>query len=183
MSTLDESFINYWFSYPPSIERRADWIIRLGEPRLEVDYDNDVEGLLSLDLDNDITRDKLDRIAEVYGVLSGKWILNYPRSEIDKEWLRLNEIMFKEDVYRSKVSSKKQSDNYHQNRVMDTNPNDREHVICVYTQDYRNEEDIMKVFGILDDNDFNVKGYKEDIKTYLGIYSDTEELDEYLYEF
>ncbi|MFP4046108.1 MAG: putative phosphothreonine lyase domain-containing protein [Candidatus Aenigmatarchaeota archaeon] len=177
----DETIIADEEAKYPSLEDRADWIY-YGEP-VSKNRTYDIEGVKSEDIDiEDLDRKQVEEIAEKYEVLSGKWVLEYPRKDIDNEWTILKEMMRSvEKPNYAKVSSRIQSDNFHKNRRESPDVSKRNHVICVYTKDFRDKDDVMDVLENLKDWGFDPIGYKEDVKTVLDIYSDTENLDEYLH--
>ncbi|MFB6216197.1 MAG: putative phosphothreonine lyase domain-containing protein [Candidatus Aenigmatarchaeota archaeon] len=182
-SESSESFIFEENAKDPSEEERADWIWKKGTNTV---FDSEPEynwvGLREEGKGIDpeeVTRDNILNLAEKYGIPSGKWVLDRTRSEIDREWDRVLDMMEEEDVYASKVSTKRQSDGHSGPGIPEE---DRSHIVCIYTEDFRNREDVERVLEALENYDIsNVKGYKEDIKTVLGIYSDNGRVDEFLY--
>lgn len=178
-----ESFIEDSGVRSPSIEERADWIYKEdGSSERRGNYD--VQDLLEEDVDVEgLGRDDFEDLANEYGILSGKWVIECLRKglEVDFKWNRVKEMMAEEPVHYSKVSTRLQSDKFHKMRGESVDPEERKHVICVYTKDFRDKEDVMEVQEILRDWDLEPKGYKEDLKTVLGIYSDAENLNEFRY--
>jgi len=102
--------------------------------------------------------DAVDELAVKSGIRVGKWLVYRVRSEIDVVWEIIARATIDGDLGTSaKVSTNRQG-------------NDR-HVICVYTADYLDLDDVNRVREKLDALGFTERlCYKPDIYTYLGIY-------------
>jgi len=105
-----------------------------------------------------LTVEKIDKLAQKSGILIGKWLIYRSNSEIDTVWKTIAKSTFNRELGMSaKVSTAMQKN--------------KRYVICVYTEDYLNLEDVMRVrkklrlLGFTDE-----LCYKPDIYTHLGIY-------------
>ena len=110
-----------------------------------------------------LSKSNIDFIANKYGILSGKWLVFRPPEFIDDTWNQVALAVTKGKLGTSaKVASAR-------NKSLAKKGS---HVICIYTYDYRDEKDVMRVrkelraLGIDE-----VIYYKPDIYTYFGIYS------------
>jgi len=105
--------------------------------------------------------EELDKLAQESGVLIGKWLIYRNSSEINAAWKTVAKPTINGELRMSaKVGTAMQSE--------------RRHVICVYTADYLDLEDVMKVREKLRLLGFSeTLCYKPDIYTYLGIYYKT----------
>lgn len=94
---------------------------------------------------------------------SGKWMVFVPREQIDNVWLIIAEAIRQGKLGNSaKVSTARPNPN-------STNQND--HVICVYTYDYRDLEDVKRIRSTLRELGITWKiPYKTDAATYAGQY-------------
>lgn len=108
-----------------------------------------------------LTLEKLDELAQKSGILVGKWLIYRNHSEIDDVWKTIAKATFNGGLgISAKVSTAMQKG--------------RSHVICVYTGNYLNLEDVMRVRENLRSLGFTEKlCYKPDLYTYLGIYYKT----------
>lgn len=106
---------------------------------------------------NSITVASLDQIASENGSLSGKWMVFCDSSQIDALWLRILEMVC---LHRKKGYVK-----------VSPNKDDNQHVICVYVDDFTNEQEVK---GLRQDlRSIGVTwgiGFKLDAYTYLDIY-------------
>jgi len=105
--------------------------------------------------------DAIDKLAKESGLLSGKWMIYASKEDIDKLWkIVASSVMRNELGISTKVSSAMQKkENY---------------LICVYTKDYFDKEDVDKIRNRLKELGFTHKlYYKTDMYTYLNIYSGT----------
>ena len=108
-----------------------------------------------------LSEESIDEMARKADVLIGKWLVFRDRSEVDGIW--------KEIVAETKKGSLGT-----EAKVSTLFQRKKQHVICIYTNDYLNSEDVFRVrkalrrLGLTD-----VLYYKPDIYTYLGIYSGT----------
>ncbi|XP_020916944.2 uncharacterized protein LOC110254307 [Exaiptasia diaphana] len=107
-----------------------------------------------------ITQQTLKELAVKYKITVGKWLVFAPSSKIDKIWFTIAEAVVDGKLgFSAKVSTK--------------NDEEAKHVICVYTEDFTDEEDVRRVekaLRRLNINDF--LQYKADIYTLLNIYRD-----------
>jgi len=112
----------------------------------------------------------VNMIASKHNVTVGKWMVHVSTDLIDLYWERLVMAMCRGDLSHS-VHSMKVS-------PFDDEADDgdaRRHVICVYTPDYQDIDDVMKVENRM--RSAGIAGwltYKPDIFTYLGIYRNNE---------
>jgi len=105
----------------------------------------------------------VNTVARKHGVTGGKWLCHVSREHVDKCWHKLAIAMFSgglgPSVYMIKVSP----------AVDDGGRN--EHVICVYTPDYQDTSQVMRVENLI--RSAGMAGdllYKPDIFSTLGIY-------------
>jgi hypothetical protein len=95
--------------------------------------------------------------------LAGKWLIFLPPERVDEAWrLVRNATVAQELSISAKVSTAKE------------NPDSRDDmkVIYVYTPDWRDEPDVMRVRARLKDLGFTDRiGYKRNIETFRGEYS------------
>ena len=105
-------------------------------------------------------------VARRFKVTLGKWMVQVPSEKVDEVWGLIATAIFNED-FGSAVLSAKVSPKGDENGVEDPNM----HVICVYTSDFTNMEEVVKVENVLRNlgirRDLN---YKPDLYTSLGIY-------------
>ena len=112
-----------------------------------------------------LTVETLDQLALRTRMLVGKWLIYRPRNEIDKAWLVVAKATFDKTLGRgAKVST---VSSVAENR-------EGSHVICVYTRNYLDLEDVDRVRSLLRKRGFvEPLCYKPDIYTYLNIYYGT----------
>jgi hypothetical protein len=95
--------------------------------------------------------------------LAGKWLIFLPPEEVDDAWKKVRDATWKGELgISAKVSTAK------------PNPDSRDNmkVIYVYTPDWRDEEDVMRVRERLRELGFIDRlGYKRNIETFQGQYS------------
>jgi len=104
----------------------------------------------------------IDKIAEKTNILSGKWLIFVQRDETDQLWKKIEKLANKGKIWSAKISTSR-----HPLASKGT------HVICVYTKDYTDNSEVMKVRESLKRIGIeNELFYKPDIYTLLGIYSD-----------
>lgn len=103
------------------------------------------------------TQSQIDTLAKQYGIISGKWLLYPTATAVDSAWLSLIRATLEVKLGTSiKVGTVPIRDNTY--------------LICVYTANYLNKEDVMRVRANLVDFGFTkILYYKSDIKTCLGI--------------
>lgn len=105
-----------------------------------------------------INFDNINDIAEKYNILSGKWLIYKKTTQIDNLWKDISINCIKGFLGPSvKVSPK---DNYN-----------KQHVICVFTKNYLDKENVYKIRDNLKNiGVINKISYKPDIFTYFEIY-------------
>jgi hypothetical protein len=95
--------------------------------------------------------------------LAGKWLIFLPPEEVDAAWAKVRDATCRNELgISAKVSTAK------------PNPDSRDNtkVIYVYTPDWRNEADVMRVRERLRELGFTDRlGYKRNIETFRGEYS------------
>jgi hypothetical protein len=95
--------------------------------------------------------------------LAGKWLIFLPPEEVDDAWRKVRDSTWRGELgISAKVSTAK------------PNPDSRDNmkVIYVYTPDWRDEEDVMRVRERLRELGFVDRlGYKRNIETFQGQYS------------
>ena len=111
-----------------------------------------------------IVQDAPDVQPEAIGdELAGKWLIFLPPERVDEAWILVrNATCRKELGISAKVSTAK------------PNPDSRDSmkVIYIYTPDWRDEQEVMRVRERLRDLGFTDRiGYKRNIETYKGEYS------------
>jgi len=122
-------------------------------------YSLDEDSLRFGDISFPFTIKGIDELAKISGMVVGKWLIYRNESEIDALWTKIGKA-----VLKGKLGiSAKVSTNYSKSK---------RYIICVYTYNYFDVEDIEKVR-----NELSLFGvdetlcYKPDIYTYLNIYS------------
>ncbi|KAF9701411.1 hypothetical protein EKO04_001121 [Ascochyta lentis] len=105
----------------------------------------------------------LTKLAVETGVLSGKWMLFPKAEEVTQTWKTVVEAVISDRLGpTAKVAPDDGKD---------------ERLICIYTKDFRNEDDVLRVLQELEDLDLLRHGrsiyYKSDAFTYLDLYSAT----------
>ena len=119
----------------------------------------------------DLTPENIDFLARNMNFTEGKWLIFQPESQIDEVWLKVAKAIIHGQL--SSVPSAKVS----------TTPKDENYVICVYTDDYLDEDAVMKVRERLRDLGIDwLIFYKPDIYTHLRIYSRTTSLPAHRYK-
>ncbi|KAH6644411.1 hypothetical protein C7974DRAFT_20104 [Boeremia exigua] len=103
----------------------------------------------------------LTKLAVETGVLSGKWMLFPKAEEVTRTWRSVVEAVIADRLGpMAKVAPEDGKD---------------ERLICIYTKDFRDEEDVLRVLQELEDMDLLRHGrsiyYKSDAFTYLDLYS------------
>ncbi|HON81809.1 MAG TPA: DUF1917 domain-containing protein [Methanoregulaceae archaeon] len=95
--------------------------------------------------------------------LAGKWLIFLPPEEVDAAWIKVRDATCRNELgISAKVSTAK------------PNPDSRDNikVIYVYTPDWRDEADVMRVRERLRELGFTDRlGYKRNIETFKGEYS------------
>ncbi len=110
-----------------------------------------------------VDQSSIDKLARAAGLVVGKWLLYVPKDSIDQVWKKVAHATLEGELGSStKVATARQA-----------GPGD-EYVICVYTEDYLDTDDVKRVREKLRGLGFTQRlYYKPDIYTYLGIYSKT----------
>jgi len=131
---------------------------------LEITYNDESSDYL------DLTPENIDKIALNKGPLSGKWLVFERESDINHIWMKIAKATIKDELsIASKVSTELTSKG-------------KSYVICVYTSDYFEVEDVFRVRRKLSELEIKqTLRYKPDIYTLLGIYSKTTKLVPYKY--
>lgn len=109
----------------------------------------------------DLNEETIDKLAQELDCLTGKWLLFIGKEEVDKKWEKIKDFVKERSGLFAKVSTavEKKKGN---------------HVICVYTQNYLDREEVMKVREDLRELEYEGElRYKPDIYTILGIYPET----------
>lgn len=107
----------------------------------------------------------IDEIAEKMDLLSGKWLIFIQTEYADELWDKIEKLTDENKIWSAKIST-----------LVHPLASTGEHVVCIYTKNYFDKQDVMKVREIL--REIGVKrrlSYKPDIYTVLGIYSDNKE--------
>lgn len=164
--------------YPSKIEEEGVTWLTLGleraSDRLEeyiekndVIHPDDLEEEHLPDTD-DPQVDKIDHQAKEDGYLSGKWIIKVDPKDIDEIWETINQLVSDSLIWGAQVSTKW----LREKREEDV------HVLKVYTPNYFDEMDVLRVRGILKEKcDIREEiVYKPDIYNILSIYSGEGEL-------
>jgi hypothetical protein len=112
-----------------------------------------------------LTVEAIDKLALRTGILGGKWLVYRVRDEIDNAWLAIARATFNRTLGSgAKVSTAEEDEA-------------KRHVICIYTRNYLDLDDVKMVRGLLRDMGFDESlCYKPDIYTYLNIYKGTTKL-------
>jgi len=129
--------------------------------------------LLNLDdseVELDLTIENIDKIASEQKELVGKWLIHDNEPDIDDTWFLIGSATIKGILgSASKVST--------------ALSRKKQYVICIYTENYLDVDDIMRVrFSLFDLGFQRVLYYKPDIYTLLGIYAKTTHLAAYRYK-
>lgn len=105
-----------------------------------------------------ITSDYILQLAEEYDYKTGKWLIYSKWPAIDNVWKRVAKA-----VVAGKLGCSA--------KVSTHDPEEKTHVICVYTEDFTNEDHVRKVEQNLRKEGITERmTYKPDIYTTLGIY-------------
>lgn len=109
-----------------------------------------------------MTETLIDEIAEKMGVLSGKWLVFIQREYVDELWDKIEKLASDGKIWSAKISTS-----------IHPWSSRGKHVVCVYTENYLDKQDVMRVRRILKEIGVEARlSYKPDIYTLLGIYSD-----------
>lgn len=104
-----------------------------------------------------ISYEHVRELALNYGVISGKWLMHLDTGfKVDHAWRGIATAVVEGRLSVAKVSPHQQ---------------DSKHVICVYTEDFTDEENIMQTDAAIRSSGVKcLLTYKPDAYTYLGIY-------------
>jgi hypothetical protein len=155
---------NFFATWPPSTTSRskAAWICIRNSRLKNADSETiDEHGLEqawdSVCTSRQPTTADLDELARRFSMLTGKWMVFAPPSQIDTLWSRIASATHAGTLgISAKVSPREDSDS---------------HLICIYTRDYTDKGDVDKVRGGL--QRLGMKGpigYKPDIYTHCRVY-------------
>ncbi|CAD6543376.1 hypothetical protein LMG28140_03911 [Paraburkholderia metrosideri] len=93
------------------------------------------------------------------GDRTGKWCIFAPNVDVDSAWAKIKSAVDSDNLFCAKVSTGLRS------------LRRDGHVICVYTRDWEDRQDIFRVREILRSLGFVEElGYKRDIDTLNGVY-------------
>lgn len=157
--------IDKWLKlFPPSKVKKEDWSwIQINSPNFSFPKE-DQEGAMkewnktkNKMENNKIDTELINNIARKYNILSGKWLIWVDEKSVDNSW----EIIAKsiENKMLSACGAK-----------VPPSGGFGGHMICVYTHDFSDEKDIMKVRRELKDLGFSQPlSYKADIYTDIGV--------------
>lgn len=177
-----EDSIQQWLEWgegiePPSSNRSAIWIYEESPGAEEEPLSQDIrlsrrdDNIVVIQLSQDgkieetteypLTEENIDIISKKYNFRSGKWLIFEPPDNIDRRWKTIADAIEKGELGPSaKVSTainKRNSD---------------KHVICVYTSNYFDKDEVMQVREKLRELGIEERiYYKPDIYTRLRIYS------------
>jgi len=113
----------------------------------------------------EINETLIDGIAKEMDLLSGKWLIFIQREYADELWNKIEKLANEGKIWSAKIST-----------LVHPWASRGTHVICVYTENYLDKQDVMRVREILTEIGVGSKlSYKPDIYTVLGIYSDNKE--------
>ncbi|KAJ0426275.1 hypothetical protein BJY00DRAFT_129123 [Aspergillus carlsbadensis] len=181
-STTKEENAGPWiYLHTPESEREQSDVPTLQRKGLEALYtyenkearlrqENDQKGGSNVALSRKLSplrrelETRLFALAQETNVVSGKWMLFITPDRIDSYWRRVVEGTMRGELgYAAKVAT-------------DAGDGQRARLICVYTKDYRDREDIKRVLTNLMELKLVRKGerpvyYKCDVLTYLEIMS------------
>ena len=104
------------------------------------------------------------KLAKKQNLKSGKWLVYVDRSDVDKVWKKIKKATEEGSLgIEAKVANKIQSDLF---------GGGKSHVICVYTHDWTDVKDVMRVREKLKDlGIINKISYKSDEDTIAGKYA------------
>ena len=115
---------------------------------------------------------RLKALGRQYGVRTGKWMIFCTPDRVDKVWKRVCEGVVDDLLGPSAKVSRRQP----KDEAGAQKSNQREeHVICIYTKDFENEEDVRRVLfglrdlGLVSRGDAKGIWYKADAWTLLDI--------------
>jgi len=168
----------------PTKNNQEHWLYVYNEKNFEIDESNQesMDELLAnpfnIRIENDkiifsntkgevvekvLTVESIDEVARIRNFVSGKWLLFEHEFDIDSTWIKIGKATIEGELGpSSKVSTALSSSK------------SKRYVICVYTMDYLNLDDVNRVREKLREMGFRKEiNYKPDIYTDLGIYKDT----------
>lgn len=96
---------------------------------------------------------------------TGKWCIFVSEKTVDAKWLKIKEALAKDELLIAKVSTQ-----------LHKRSKSAKYVICVYTKDWSDKEDLQKSREVLRKLGFNRPlKYKRDIETINGVYNAPDE--------
>lgn len=99
-------------------------------------------------------------LGELNGEHVGKWCITRDASEIDDAWQRVQALVRAGQVVHAKASGRCQAMHF-----------GGTHLICVYTKNWQDDADVMRVRELLRQAGFVEElGYKRDADTRAGVY-------------
>lgn len=105
-----------------------------------------------------------DEIIEKDSLYAGKWVITCDNNDVDTIWDNIAKACF-----AGKLGPVAKVSGYNPNSIHSG------HAICVYTEDFRDINEVARVYqeiiNTLDGQKYNIKGYKQEINTLLGIES------------
>jgi len=106
---------------------------------------------------------KIDRRAVDDGYLSGKWEIQVQPEDVDGLWEEIEKLVDGYEIWGAQVTTK----------WIREKKEDEKHIIRVYTPNYLDEKDVMRVGNLLKDRCGIQKdmSYKPDIYNILQVYS------------
>jgi hypothetical protein len=161
-----ESFLD---ALPPSktLKTEVPWICvyhrQPPESKDDSPYPDDVSSAWNkICAEGQPTLSALDKLAEDFNILTGKWLLFVPSDKVDHLWGQIVKSTLAGTLgIKAKVSSREEQD-----------PADR-HVICVYNTDYRSMDEVKRVRDELRRLGVTERiSYKPDIYTHCEIFRD-----------
>lgn len=176
-------------AYQPNKVKTLDWLwvrklgYRYTPPKHDYDllgailYNSKIENKKTLILKGEIktyripiTVKRIDELAKRSAILGGKWLVYASDDNINKVWQDIAKATIEGKLgVEAKVSTSKAKPSY---------------VICIYTSDFLDKKDVMRVRKVLYEMGFKNKlSYKPDIYTYLGIYARTTNIKPSRYYF
>lgn len=95
---------------------------------------------------------------------TGKWCIFVSRSEVDEQWSKIKQVIKEGKLLVAKVSTAASL------------KSETEHVVCVYTEDWSDKEELKRTRQVLKEIGFESPlGYKRDIETKNRVYGSNSE--------
>ena len=105
-----------------------------------------------------VAQEKLLELAESFRVTCGKWMLFVYRQNVDEVWSKVALMTASNQLGSS-------------SKVATASPTDRQHLICIYVDNFADLREVKRVWDVLTNMGLVVKSFKPDCYTYLGIYA------------